>query len=193
MLPLQAWVDLGAMVTMEYSTFTKSSTITDALPSADWTIYIDDILVFSESKEQDLKDLWKVLDSWRKLPISIINVNFFKNSIDFLGYNICKKELTPTTQKVLGSKNLTKATDSKSLRRFLGLVNLYRKWIPQVAVDIFLTEDVNVAQKKTKKQKNTEIKPSWKQSIWHHKRNSCQTIHFDPPRSKRYVIPSSYR
>ena len=102
-------------------------------------VYIDDILVFSESEEQHHSDLEKVLSLLEEnnLKISIDKCQFYKSNIEFLGYNASAEGLKPTAQKVKDIKNFPEPTDSKSLRRFLGMINFYRKLIPQAA-DVLL-------------------------------------------------------
>lgn len=82
-------------------------------------IYINDILVLPESKEHHDKDHRKVLSNLQEnnLPIFGDKCQFYKDSTDFLGYNVSTEE----------------PTDSKSLCRFLGMVNFYRKLIPHAA------------------------------------------------------------
>lgn len=70
-------------------------------------IYINDILVFSESKEQHQEHLRKVLSILQEnnLQISIDKCQFYKDTINFLDYNVSTKGLKPTTQKVKEIKN----------------------------------------------------------------------------------------
>lgn len=50
-----------------------------------------------------------------------------------MGYNISSKGLIPTKQKIQQIQDFREPNDSKSLHRFLGLVNFYRKLIPKEA------------------------------------------------------------
>ena len=113
-------------------------------------VYIDDILVFSESKEQHHRDLKKVLSILEEnnLQISIDKYQFFKDNINFLGYNVSPEGLKPTSQKVEDIRNFPELTDSKSLRRFLGMINFYRKLIPQAA-DVLLPLTEGIKQNPT--------------------------------------------
>ena len=65
-------------------------------------VYIDDILVFSESEEQHHSDLEKVLSLLEEnnLEISIDKCQFYKSNIEFLGYSASVEGLKPTAQKV---------------------------------------------------------------------------------------------
>ena len=98
-------------------------------------MYIDNIFVFFELEEQHYKHLKKVLSILEKnnLQMSVNICQFYKDTINFLGYNVSTGGLKPTTQKVEDIKNFPEPTDAKSLYRFLGMVNFYRKLILQAA------------------------------------------------------------
>ena len=109
--------------------------------------YIDDILIFSESEESHLKDIKAVIDVLDKfnLKISLAKCVFCVPSLDFLGYNVSIGGLKPTESKVSELNSLTYPTNSKSLRRFLGMVGFYRKLIPHFAsVVLPLTEKIRL-------------------------------------------------
>ena len=98
-------------------------------------IYLDDILIYSEDKEQHLKDLKEVLQilSDHNLKISIGKCSFMQNTLEFLGYNMNSEGVKPTTKKISASSKFPQPTDSKSLRSFLGLVGFYTKLAPNYA------------------------------------------------------------
>ena len=101
--------------------------------------YLDDILIFSASREQHLKDIENVLrilnDS--NLRLSLDKCIFLKESIDFLGCNITSDGIKPTQKKLYEISDFSEPTDSKALRRFLGMVGFYRRLVPNFA-DIVL-------------------------------------------------------
>lgn len=101
--------------------------------------YLDDVLIFSPSMEQHIKDLDVVMGILEEnnLKLSINKCEFFRNSLDYLGYNISNKGVTATSAKIAEIDNFPQPTDSKSLRRFLGMVGFYRRLIPHFA-DIVL-------------------------------------------------------
>ena len=98
-------------------------------------VYLDDILVFSEDQEQHKKHLDKVfsiLDE-NNLKISLVKCIFDVPELDFLGYKVSFDGLLPTENKVNELKSFPYPKDSKSLRRFLGMIGFYRKLIPNYA------------------------------------------------------------
>ena len=129
-------------------------------------IYLDDILIFSETKEQhliDLEEVLKILHS-NNLRISLPKCSFIKENIDFLGCNITCQGIKPPNNKVSEINQYPEPTDSKSLRRFLGMVGFYRRLIPNFAqVVIPLTETIKKNPNEKKLMLTTEAKEAFKE------------------------------
>ena len=127
-------------------------------------IYLDDILIFSETPEQHIKDLeqvFKLLDQ-NSLRVSLDKCQFFKDNINYLGFNISKNGLKPTVEKCEAIEEYLEPTNSKQLRSFLGMVNYYRHLIPNFADLAFpLTETIKENQKSKKITLNPESKLSF--------------------------------
>lgn len=98
-------------------------------------VYIDDILVFSESRESHKNDLEEVLKilAENNLRISIEKCEFFKSEINFLGFTITSEGIRPTTEKSDTISNFPEPTSSQELRRFLGMAGYYRHILPNFA------------------------------------------------------------
>lgn len=107
-------------------------------------IYLDDILVFSDTAEQHIKDLSKVFGilNSNNLKISIDKCSFMQSELDFLGCNISRCGIKPTTAKVQAISEFPQPTDSKSLRRFLGMIGFYRRLIPHFANKVLPLTDL---------------------------------------------------
>ncbi|GBP93204.1 Transposon Tf2-6 polyprotein [Eumeta japonica] len=58
---------------------------------------------------------------------------FGADNVTFLGYNISAKGTKPLEQKVESIKNFPIPKTVKELRRFLGMINFYRRFIPDAA------------------------------------------------------------
>ena len=127
-------------------------------------IYLDDILVFSDDEESHLKDLDSVFEVFNKynLKVSLSKCAFCVKELDFLGFNISADGLRPTAQKINELSEFPYPTDSKSLRRFLGMVGFYRKLVPKFASIVLpLTECIRVKPN----HKSLELTDSEKQSF----------------------------
>lgn len=96
--------------------------------------YIDDILIRSSSLEEHLRHL-NILFERLKLYGVVINPAkcvFGQTSVKFLGYTISESGTQPPPDKVETIRNYPRPQTVK-LRRFLGMTNFYRRFIPRAA------------------------------------------------------------
>ena len=97
--------------------------------------YLDDILVASqnaEEHERHLSILFERLDE-HGIVINPDKCEFGKHSLKFLGHNVTPQGITPLTEKVQAIKDFPAPTSLRKLRKFLGMVNFYRRFIPACA------------------------------------------------------------
>ena len=114
-------------------------------------VYIDDILVASESKEQHLADLDIV---FKTLAANGMVVQRQKcvlgvSSLEFLGYQVDSTGISPLTNRVEAIEKTTPPTTVKELQRFLGMVGYYRRFIPNAATHLFHLFDALKGKPKT--------------------------------------------
>ena len=98
-------------------------------------VYIDDILVASETEDEHLKDLKIVLDSLREngLETNRKKCVLGCSSLEFLGYKVDVNGISPLPERVATIRQFKKPTSVKELQRFLGMINYYRRFIPRAA------------------------------------------------------------
>jgi RNase H-like domain found in reverse transcriptase/Reverse transcriptase (RNA-dependent DNA polymerase)/Integrase zinc binding domain len=94
-------------------------------------VYMDDIIIFSASFEQHLRDLDQILSKLDKanLKINIEKCEWAKPSLKYLGYVISAEGIRPDQSKIDTIKKIRFPLNLKELRSFLGAVNFYRKFI----------------------------------------------------------------
>ncbi|KMQ86374.1 gag-pol polyprotein [Lasius niger] len=97
--------------------------------------YIDDILIASESKEQHFDHLRQVFDRLKQhgLKLNPSKCVFGKSSVSFLGCLITAEGMKPLPEKTEVIANFPKPKTISELRRFLAMINFYRRFIPKAA------------------------------------------------------------
>jgi len=98
-------------------------------------IYLDDILVFSENEEQHTAHLELVLQKLRdnKLYAKLSKCEFFKSKVGFLGHVVSENGVEVDPNKVKSIVEWPTLTCVNDIQSFLGLVNYYRRFIPDLA------------------------------------------------------------
>lgn len=97
--------------------------------------YIDDILVYSKTKEEHMLHLRKVLCKLRKhkLYAKLSKCEFAKPEIDFLGHTISAKGVSMNQDKVKAILDWPAPPTVADLHSFLGLTGYYRRFIDKYA------------------------------------------------------------
>lgn len=107
--------------------------VTRGLPST--FAYIDDILVASttpDEHESHLRQLFARLAA-HGVVINIQKCEFGVSSTEFLGHHVSSNGIAPLPNKVQAIHDFPRPESLRQLRRFLGLVNFYRRFIPHCA------------------------------------------------------------
>ena len=94
-------------------------------------VYLDDILIFSKTKEENLRHLTLVMRRLQqeKLLINLKKSSFMKTELIYLGFVIFSNELKMDPKKVKTIKERPSSRIMFEVRRFHGLVSFYRKFI----------------------------------------------------------------
>lgn len=97
--------------------------------------FIDDIIIFSRSQEEHVKHARSILELLRtnKLVINPSKCQFGNEEVIFLGYSINKWGFALPSDKVSAIEGYTRPETISDLRRFLGIINYYRRCIPGAA------------------------------------------------------------
>ncbi len=98
-------------------------------------VYLDDILVASCNKAQHLDHLKQLFQRLADhgLVINPKKCEFGKSKINFLGHEVTPEGIKPDTKKVDVLRNFQRPITVKGLQEFVGMVNFYHRFIPNVA------------------------------------------------------------
>ena len=114
--------------------------------------YIDDLLVASSSREEHyshLKELFQRLDEFG-LVVNPDKCTFGVESVEFLGHHVSAKGVSPLPEKVNAIVDFPVPTSIRQLRRYLGLVNFYRRFVPSCAQIVQPLTDILKGKRRNK-------------------------------------------
>ena len=98
-------------------------------------VYLDDVIVFSNNADQHLEDLTAVLRLLHNAGMTIkFNKCFFMHeTIEYLGHVIRPSELRVADKTVAAVKQMKLPETKTQVRSFLGMCNVYRRFVPKFA------------------------------------------------------------
>ena len=107
--------------------------------SEDCVSFYDDILIGGKNVEKHVENLRKVLTKLSEAGFKIKRekCNFFVDEICYLGYKINKDGLHTTEEKIAAIRDAPVPKSITELKSFLGLVNYYAKFVPNISTILF--------------------------------------------------------
>lgn len=98
-------------------------------------VYLDDIIVFSVSLQEHIINLEKVFKRLREsnFKIQMDKSEFLKLETAYLGHVISKDGIKPNPDKIAAIQKFPLPKTATEIKRFLGLLGYYRKFIPDFA------------------------------------------------------------
>ena len=98
-------------------------------------VYLDDILVTGSTTENHLRTLEKVLKRLNEAGVRLkcSKCAFLLKSVEYLGHRISASGLQHTDSKVKALKEAPIPTDVSQLKSFLGLLNYYGRFVPNLS------------------------------------------------------------
>lgn len=97
--------------------------------------YLDDIIVIGKTLEEHLENLREVFRRLRRVNLRINpeKCDFFKKETKYLGHVVSAQGIHTDPDKVAALRELPTPNCLKELRRFLGVVSWYRRFVPDFA------------------------------------------------------------
>ena len=98
-------------------------------------VFIDDILVHSQTKEDHIRHLRQVCATLvqHKLYLNLDKCEIMKPQVTYLGNLIGRYGTLPTRERTQAIRNWPEPQGVSDLRSFLGLCGFVRRWIPEFA------------------------------------------------------------
>jgi hypothetical protein len=105
------------------------------LRDVDVLVYLDDLLIFSETIEEHVRRMRLVFDRIRQVnfKLNITKCTFAVPEVVYLGHVVNKNGVAPDRGKLFVIKNFPKPRTVKEVRSFLGLSGYYRAFIQNYA------------------------------------------------------------
>ena len=103
-------------------------------------VYIDDILIVTNGTKQEyinkIREVLKNLDE-ANLQLKAEKCTIAQESIEWLGYELTRTGISPINTKAQGISDRLRPTNVKQLRSFLGAINQFNNFIPNLAAMSF--------------------------------------------------------
>ncbi|KFD60310.1 hypothetical protein M514_27529 [Trichuris suis] len=98
-------------------------------------VYLDDVLTASSTVKEHHEHLSELFHRFVQYGINLNPAKcvFFSTKLDFLGMEITADGIKPLENKVTAIRQMPEPTSMTQLRRFLGCINLYRRFLPHLA------------------------------------------------------------
>ncbi|KAK8773672.1 hypothetical protein V5799_011792 [Amblyomma americanum] len=98
-------------------------------------VYMDDIIIYSDSFENHLRDIEQVLVRLRGagLKLKPSKCQFLKNEVKYFGHVVSADGVRPDPEKLRCVSDFPSPTSVRQVRQFLGLIGYYRRHIEEFA------------------------------------------------------------
>ena len=95
--------------------------------------YLDDILIYSKDMKEHLQHVRTLFERMRQADLKLTKrkCNFLKAHVQYLGHYISGQGLEPIPEKLESLQQMPAPMDLTEVRKFLGFVGYYRKFIPK--------------------------------------------------------------
>ncbi|KAJ8651318.1 hypothetical protein O0I10_013191 [Lichtheimia ornata] len=98
-------------------------------------VFIDDIIIFSSSLQEHIKHLEQILQVCNQagLRLKRAKCEFARTYVEYLGHIVSREGLLPSPNNVVKIRKMLPPRNIDQVRSFVGMVNYYRRHIPDCA------------------------------------------------------------
>jgi len=99
-------------------------------------VYLDDILIFSDTEEEHREHVHWVLAALQKAKLLVEpeKCKFHTHEVDFLGHTIRPNEICMQKSKISAVREWPVPNDLKKVQAFVGFANYYRRFIKNFGI-----------------------------------------------------------
>ena len=122
-------------------------------------IYLDDIVVFADTEAEHLKRLRTIFEWFHEhgLKLKLTKCDFFKSEITCLGHQVSVEGMKPGIGNLKGIAKMVLPTTAMGIRRFLGVMGFYCRFIKGYAKIAQLLNDLISDENSKLKNQTIEI------------------------------------
>jgi len=97
--------------------------------------YLEDVIIFSANAEKHVKDVDTVLHRLREAGVTLTleNCTWFSDEVEYLGHIVRPGQLHVHNKNVDALKHAKLPTTKTQLKSFLGMCNIYRRFVKDFA------------------------------------------------------------
>lgn len=97
--------------------------------------YIDDVIIASTSKSEHRDHLRQVFQRLNQfgITINLSKCEFGKSELSYLGYHVTQNGIKPLEDRIKAIIDYPRPKTVEELRRFMGMINFYRRHLPKAA------------------------------------------------------------
>jgi hypothetical protein len=103
------------------------------LLGTDWYIYLDDLIVYSNTIEENAQKLGRVFERFERADLQLHHgkCTIAQPRIKYLGYTLSEQDVAAAPDKIEAVKNCPVPRNARDVRAFLGLAFFYRRLVFQ--------------------------------------------------------------
>ena len=130
-------------------------------------IYLDDVIVFSETPEEHLQRMRVVFDRLREhgLKLKPSKCDVFKSEINYLAHHVSKKGVLPSKKNLESIAQCLPLDTYTKVKSFVGLVGHYRCFINGFAKIAAPLYDLTSGDNKDKKSEHVDLSPEAREAF----------------------------
>jgi len=156
-------------------------------------IYLDDVLILSDTFEEHMKHIQLALDRIKKYNIKLRMDKCYwaVQKLEYLGHVISPEGITPNKKRIENILKFKTPRTRKQLQKFIGMINYLAKFIPGLSTKLEILHNIKY---NTKNPKANPTIPNWNADLQHafdmlkKELESLPMLLHHPDLSKEFII-----